>query len=204
MVSILPSLYRKTKTFAFHHQRAPPTPFLNGHTRPPFKSWANQKPNSLWGREYRSVLEPKHGSKKLGVEKWWILVMTCIHQPAVFIYWATRALKCFFAFQVTSLDEKKCVMLNSDNLSVTVRCWNTLLEMFYIIWASCGESCDQFQFRLAGRNRLGDSEVLFIGWSDLLSYNWLVLVLGTYLCGRNGKWADRSVFCRCGAFLCWL
>jgi len=61
MLSILPSLYRQTKTFAFHHQRAPPTPFLYyGHIRPPF--------NSLRGWKYRSVLELKH---KIAFKKNW-------------------------------------------------------------------------------------------------------------------------------------
>lgn len=59
---------------------------------------------------------------------------------------------------------KKCVILNSDNLFVTVRCWNTLLEMFYIIWASCGESCDQFQLRLAGRNVSVRDHLGHFGW----------------------------------------
>lgn len=142
MLSILPSLYRETKTFAFHHQRALPTPFLNGHSRPPFKSWANEKPNSLWGREYCSVLELKHKtvSKKTGSSS-----------TSCFYISSHKGIEMLFCFSGNFIHQpwlKKCVILNSDNLFVTVRCWNTLLEMFYIIWASCGESCDQFQLHL--------------------------------------------------------
>ncbi len=82
---------------------------------------------------------------------------------------------------------QKSVMLNSYNLFVTVRCWNTLLEMFHIICASCGESCDQFQLSLAGRNVSMHDCLGHFGWFWGAFHGFWVC------CHRIGL----SLFCEC-------
>lgn len=92
--------------------------------------------------------------------------------------------------------DKKCVMLNSYNLFVTVRCWNPLLEMFHIICASCGESCDQFQLRLAGRNVSMHNRLGHLGWfwGAFHGFWGFVVIWLACLCFLNVfLWMERQV-----------
>lgn len=59
--------------------------------------------------------------------------------------------------------------------------------MFHIIWASCGESCDQFQLILAGRNMSVRDHLGHFGWSwgAFHGFCWYVVKWLPCLCFLN-------------------
>lgn len=60
--------------------------------------------------------------------------------------------------------------------------------MFHIICASCGESCDQFQLSLAGRN---------VSMHDRLGHFWLILRCFSWILGVCCHMIGLSLFCEC-------